>query len=156
MCEHSPTCSAVCTGIVPEPTLSYVVNDYFSFPYIQTSFSNQGVCSAAVSQCSSNFAICTVGLQGSEGYAVTIAVPGAGGTTVARASITLEPSSAQSVCSSLSSEACYGIQNSVCEQTGSVGVFTISSASPRKLRFPLIIAAVSLAFVTVRASFWRC
>ena len=103
--------SAVCTGtapasfVSPGPTataVSYVPNAYFSFPYIATYFANGGYCSAAVSQCSANYAACTSQLGGGAagaGYAVTIVVPGGGGTTVtAGAEATVGAASATSIC----------------------------------------------------------
>jgi len=87
----------------PTPTaVSYVPNAYFSFPYAATYFANPGYCSAAVSQCSANYAACTAQLGGQggggAGYAVTIVVPGGGGTTVAGAGVTYAASSASSIC----------------------------------------------------------
>lgn len=107
--------SAVCTGtapasfVTPGPAattaVSYVSNTYFSFPYIATYFANPGHCSAAVSQCSANYAACTAQLQGQggaggAGYGVTIVVPGGGGTTVAAGGggATYNSASATSVC----------------------------------------------------------
>jgi hypothetical protein len=103
--------SAVCTGtapasfVSPGPTataVSYVPNAYFSFHYIATYFDNGGYCSAAVSQCSANYAACTSQLGGGAagaGYPVTIVVPGGGGTTVtAGAGATVGAASATSIC----------------------------------------------------------
>ena len=106
------TASAVCTGtapasfVTPIPTaapVSFVVNPYFSFPYVATSFGNPGPCSPAVSQCRANYAACTGQLDGqalSGSYGVTIVVPGNGGTTVVGGGggITYNPASATSIC----------------------------------------------------------
>ncbi|KAK3310308.1 uncharacterized protein B0T15DRAFT_32653 [Chaetomium strumarium] len=133
--NNNPACcpgGAVCTGtapasfVTPSPAtataVSYVSNPYFSFPYIATYFANPGYCSAAVSQCSANYAACTSQLGGPSaggGYAVTIVVPGGGGTTVtAGASATVGVASATSICSSLSSAACSGLQASMCTLSG--------------------------------------
>ncbi|KAK4239452.1 hypothetical protein C8A03DRAFT_14149 [Achaetomium macrosporum] len=133
--NNNPACcpgGAVCTGtapasfVTPSPAtataVSYVSNPYFSFPYIATYFANPGYCSAAVSQCSANYAACTSQLGGpgaGAGYAVTIVVPGGGGTTVtAGASATVGAASATSICSSLSSVACSGLQTSMCTLSG--------------------------------------
>ncbi|KAG7292303.1 hypothetical protein NEMBOFW57_002338 [Staphylotrichum longicolle] len=132
--NNNPACcpnGAVCTGTAPAsfvtpgpsvPTaVSYVPNAYFSFPYAATYFANPGYCSAAVSQCSANYAACTAqlgGQGGGAGYAVTIVVPGGGGTTVAGAGVTYAASSASSICNSLSSAACSGLQPSMCTMSG--------------------------------------
>ncbi|ORY66482.1 uncharacterized protein BCR38DRAFT_314464, partial [Pseudomassariella vexata] len=124
---------AVCTGTVASttggtPTASFVTNSLYAFPAIPTSFSNAGQCSSAVNACSRNYESCTSGLvSGTGGYAVTVAVPGGGGTTVAPTHVTIPIESATSVCSSLSSKACYGIQSSVCTVTGTTGVFNIGT-----------------------------
>lgn len=108
--------SAVCTGtapasfVTPDPTTaaSYVPNEYFSFPYVATSFANPGHCSAAISQCSANYEACTSQLaredgSGGGGYAVTVVVPGGGGTTVtAGAGVSVDASAATSICKNLS------------------------------------------------------
>jgi hypothetical protein len=57
----------VAPGAAPTTAVSYVPNVYFSFPYIATYFANPGYCSAAVSQCSANYAACTSQLGGSGG-----------------------------------------------------------------------------------------
>lgn len=105
--------SAVCTGTAPESFVppgaaattaaSYVPNVFFSFPYVATYFANPGHCSAAISQCSANYAACTSQLAEQDGsgagYAVTVVVPGGGGTTVAAAGgISVGPAAATSIC----------------------------------------------------------
>ena len=110
---------AVCTGAAPTgavPTASFVTNSWFPYPYAPTSFANPEACTTAVEQCSSNYAACTSDLAGS-GWGVTIVVPGGGGTTVAPTDSQVPIATATSVCSSLSSEACHGLQTSQC--TGS-------------------------------------
>ncbi|KAK4155371.1 hypothetical protein C8A00DRAFT_13574 [Chaetomidium leptoderma] len=144
---NNPACcpsGAVCTGTAPASFVppgtaaattaaSYVPNTYFSFPYVATYFANPGFCSAAISQCSANHAACTSQLQGQGGggggggYAVTIAVPGGGGTTVTAAGggVTYDAASATSICNSLSTAACSGLQPSMCTLSGttSAGFF---------------------------------
>ncbi|KAJ2899715.1 uncharacterized protein MKZ38_002908 [Zalerion maritima] len=141
---------AMCTGSVPEATsVSYVANSYYPFPYISTSFSNAGVCSAAYQTCSSNYEMCTVGLEGTAAYGVTISVAGGGGTTVTAAGASLAVTSAESICSSLSSVACHGgLDESVCEQTGTVGVFVVAASSP-KPHLPAVgsLTAAALALI---------
>ncbi|KAL2168459.1 hypothetical protein VTG60DRAFT_7261 [Thermothelomyces hinnuleus] len=136
--NNDPACcptNAVCTGtapasfVTPDPAgattaVSYVPNEFFSFPYVATSFANPGHCSAAVMQCSSNYAACTsqlarVGGSGDGGYAVTVVVPGGGGTTVtAAAGISVDAAAATSICNSLSSAACGSLQPSMCTRFG--------------------------------------
>ncbi|KJZ71200.1 hypothetical protein HIM_09406 [Hirsutella minnesotensis 3608] len=126
--NQNPACcpaGAVCTGTAPAtpgeatPTapVSYVPNQYFSFPYAATTFGNSASCALAVQACSSNYAACLSGLQGNGGYAVTINVPGGGGPTVGGALQNLG-TSATSVCSSLSSQACSKVEATKCESFG--------------------------------------
>ncbi|KAK3330299.1 hypothetical protein B0H66DRAFT_56234 [Apodospora peruviana] len=128
--SNQPACcpaNAVCTGtapatfVTPAPSataVSFVPNPYFSFPYIATYFANPGDCSAAVDQCSSNYAACTSQLDGQAGggaFGVTIVVPGGGGTTVTGGvQANYGTASATSICNSLSSVACSGLQPSMC------------------------------------------
>lgn len=137
--RNSPACCPsgdVCTGTAPSSyrapsttAASYVNNQFFSFPYIATSFSNAAVCSQAVSQCSANYAACTADLEGSVGAGGVTVVVG-GSTTVGGGSVavTYATSSATSICSSLSSVACFGIQDSYCT-AGSTGGFSVGSAN---------------------------
>lgn len=101
--------SAICTGVAPgtlappTPTISFVPNPYFSFPYIPTSLAGPNACSQAVSQCDANYEVCTAQLAGANtGFQVTIAVPGlpgADGTTiVGGAGVTYPTASATSIC----------------------------------------------------------
>lgn len=114
---------AVCTGTAPadaptaNPTqaISYVNNDYFSFPYAMTSFGNSAACASAIDACSENFDICTDLLgDGGDGLAVTIEVPGGGGVTVTDGANNAG-TSGSSICSSLSSEACTHLAATPCE-----------------------------------------
>lgn len=134
---NSPACCPsgdVCTGTAPSTyrppsstSASYVANGYFSFPYIVTSFSNAAACSRAVSQCSANYAACTADLEGAGGNGVTVVVGGS--TTVTNSGTTTYAlPTATSVCSSLSSVACFGIQSSYCT-AGTTSGFTIGSAN---------------------------
>lgn len=116
--------SAVCTGTAPAtasgsmPTdaVSYVANSYFSFPYAPTSFTNSASCASATRACSQNYDACITNL-GNSGYAVTVAVPGGGGTTVNGAERNLG-SSATSICASLSTAACAKLQETKCGSFG--------------------------------------
>ena len=114
----NPACcptTAVCTGTAPPAiptgaggnTLSFVDNTFYPFPYIATSFANPAACTAAVQDCAQRYTTCILDLEGLggrvPGYGVTISVQGGGGTTVPGPTLTLAPSAAVSVCSSLSS-----------------------------------------------------
>lgn len=136
--HSSPACCPsgdVCTGTAPSSyrapsttSASFVANQYFSFPYIVTSFSNAGACSRAVSQCSANYAACTADLEGAGGAGGVTVVVGGSTTISGSAATTFPASTATSVCSSLSSVACFGIQSSVCT-AGNTGVFSVGSAN---------------------------
>jgi len=98
-------------------TASYVPNPYFPFPYIPTTYANSAACNSAYNDCQTNYAACTVDLQGGSGFAVTIVAP-AGGITVAPTATSLGLASATSICSSLSNQACYGLVTQNCPQFG--------------------------------------
>lgn len=135
--SSSPACCPsgdVCTGTAPSSyrapsatPVSYVANGYFSFPYIATSFSNAGACSSALSACSRNYDACTDELEGNGG--VTVVVGGSttvgGGTSTG---VTYATATATSVCSSLSSVACFGIQDSYCTAGATAG-FSVGTAN---------------------------
>ncbi|KAB5579923.1 hypothetical protein GE09DRAFT_1254221 [Coniochaeta sp. 2T2.1] len=142
---NQPACcpaGAVCTGTAPQSfsppstatAISYVPNAYFSFPYAPTSFPDPGACSSAVGACSNNYAACTsrlAGLAGGGAGGVTVV---AGGSTVVGGqggvTTTLPAESASSVCSSLSSQACGGLQNGWCNNAGvTTGGFVIGTGS---------------------------
>jgi hypothetical protein len=106
----STAATATITG-----SASYVTNPYFPFPYITTSWTNSAACVSAYSNCQTNYAACTVDLQGGGGNGVTIVAPG-GGTTVAATAVNLGIASATSICSSLSLVACHGLVTQNCAQ----------------------------------------
>lgn len=120
-----PNRRTICTGTAPDspptafPTapVSYVPNTYFSFPYAATTYPNSAACESAVSVCSRNYEVCTSGLGGGSGFAVTIDVPGGGGVTVDGTGANLGPA-VTSVCSSLSSEACSDMEATSCDTFG--------------------------------------
>lgn len=128
----SPTAVVVSASIVTATTtaapstgaVSYVPNPYFSFPYIPSTFANSASCSAAYSTCASDYAQCTIDLQGGEGrFAVTIVAPGGGITVSAPASTNVGAASATAICSSLSNLACPGT-------AATCSVYAIGTASP--------------------------
>ncbi|KAM4059326.1 hypothetical protein HRG_007816 [Hirsutella rhossiliensis] len=154
--NNSPACcpaGAVCTGTapatpldsVPTAAVSYVPNSYFSFPYAATTFANSASCASAVAACSSNYGVCVAGLQRNGGYAVTINVPGGGGTTVGGMQGDLG-ASATPICSSLSSQACSRLGATKCESFGQR-----SGESAARLRLsPMLalLAGVGVVFFT--------
>lgn len=129
------TAPATAPGNIPTATPSYVQNPYFSFPYAPTSFPNSASCASATKACSQNYNACLINLGGS-GYAVTVDVPGGGGTTVNGEGRNLG-ASATSICASLSSQACSNAQATKCES------FSQSSETGKKnSAAPLFVAAI--------------
>lgn len=162
--SNQPACcpvNAICTGTAPagfaapSPTapVSFVVNPYFSFPYVATYFPDAEQCSSAVSQCSANYVACSDKLDGLGGqYGVTIVVPGGAGTTVGvNVGTTVGPESASRICSSLSSVACHGLENDMCAMTATTasgfyfGTGTPNAAPSHSGFTGVLIAAVSVA-----------
>ncbi|MCJ1435008.1 hypothetical protein MMC27_004378 [Xylographa pallens] len=94
---------------------STVANPYFPFLYIPTSFPDAGVCSSYYTSCSSELSSCTASLGGAvngitgNGGAVPVTAQGAGITA-----------QAASICSSLYTQGCYGLNLAYCSSlTGS-------------------------------------
>ncbi|PNH40622.1 hypothetical protein VD0004_g6383 [Verticillium dahliae] len=161
--SNQPACcpsGAVCTGTAPDspagqPTASasFVANTFFPFPYMATSL-DQGECSSALSQCSENYDTCVTELEGgSNDFAVTIVVPGGGGTTVAASHPSLG-TSATPVCSSLSSQACFGLEPSHCDQPTSVNGVVIESGSLAKPTAYPVGGAVAAGFGVAMLGLW--
>ncbi|OIW34514.1 hypothetical protein CONLIGDRAFT_638868 [Coniochaeta ligniaria NRRL 30616] len=132
--------SAVCTGTAPSSfappsstSVSYVPNAYFSFPYAPTSFVDSGACSSAASACGANYDSCTShleGVNGGGGAAVTVVVPGTTVVGGGQAGVTLATASATSICSSLRSAACGGLQSDLCAGAGvTTGGFVIGTGT---------------------------
>jgi len=96
---------------------TYISNSYFPFPIIPTTYINSAACNSAYSACQANYAACTNDLQGNT-FGVTIVAPNGAGVTVAPTAQNLGVASATSICSSLSSEACFGIASDSCAQFG--------------------------------------
>ena len=91
---------------------STVNNAFYPFPYIATTYTNAAACSSAYTRCQSDAASCTNALMGGA-QGVTISAPNGGATITAVPS--LGQASASSICSSLSQEACYGLQVAACQ-----------------------------------------
>ncbi|KAF1365060.1 hypothetical protein EJ07DRAFT_98298 [Lizonia empirigonia] len=91
---------------------STVSNEFYPFPYIATTYTNAAACSSAYTACQTNAASCTNALMGGA-QGVTISAPNGGATITAVPS--LGQASASQVCSSLSQEACYGLQVAACQ-----------------------------------------
>ncbi|PSS20151.1 hypothetical protein M430DRAFT_58033 [Amorphotheca resinae ATCC 22711] len=125
---------------------SLVSNPYFPFPYIPTTYANSVACNSAFSACQANFAACTNDLVGDR-FGVTVVAPGGGGVTVAPTATNLGSMSAASICSSLSQEACYGIQSSNCPPFGPAtnGGFGVpTNAAPRPTLMAGMMAGLGL------------
>ena len=108
---------------------STVPNSYFPFIYLPTSFSNAAHCSSSVSSCASAFTSCTSslggGANGITAPGVTITGPGVGATGQSP----IPSASAASVCSSLSTQACYPLQLTNCPMYGTAGETAPSAAT---------------------------
>lgn len=97
---------------------STVPNAFFPFAYIPTTYTNAAACSAAYTSCQSDAASCTTALaNGAQG--VTISAPNGGATITAVPSVGLQ--SAQSICASLSAQACFALQVEACRSFGGEG-----------------------------------
>ncbi|KAF2255734.1 hypothetical protein BU26DRAFT_545278 [Trematosphaeria pertusa] len=106
------------TGSAASYIHSTVSNSFFPFPYIPTTYTNAAACSSAYTSCQSDAASCTAALaNGQQG--VTISAPNGGATITAIAS--LGQQSAASICSSLSQQACSGLQVEACQAFGGTG-----------------------------------
>lgn len=126
------TTTTTSSGATITATPSYVSNTYFPFPIIPVSYINSAACISAYSACQSNYAACTNDLQGNT-FGVTIVAPNGAGVTVAPTAQNLGVASATSICSSLSSEACYNISSDSCAVFGTAtttgGTFVVGTTS---------------------------
>ena len=105
---------------------STVANAVFPFVYNPTTYANAAACSSYYSRCQTEYASCTSSLGGSVNG---VTVSGAGvGVTVQGATATL--SAAESICSSLSSQACYGLQLASCSTYTGTGTLITPNAAP--------------------------
>lgn len=123
---------------------STVPNAYFPYVYLPTTYPNAELCTSAFSSCRSEFSRCTSSLQSGNG--VTVSGAGVG--------ITAQPAlgsiSAGSICSSLSTKACYnlGLGNCPMYGTGSVsgGSFSAGNGAtaPRCIQLYQVAVAVAV------------
>jgi len=105
--------------------VSTVPNAFFPFVYLPATYSNAAACSSYYSSCQSEYASCTASLGGGVNG---VTVSGAGvGITVQGSTPTAQP---QSVCSSLSSQACSGLQLSNCNSYETAGAATVTVINP--------------------------
>lgn len=129
----------------------------FVFTYIPTSYANAQLCETAYSVCQQQSSACFSSLGGVNG--VTVSVIGGGGTTVNGGGSAQTVTNAAGVCSSLSSQACYGIQEAQCTNFGTGGgsaggvVSTGSGndAGPRQTAYPGMVYAAAGAGVVYGA-----
>ncbi|KAF7505807.1 hypothetical protein GJ744_000382 [Endocarpon pusillum] len=113
---------SVTTTPAPSFTGSTVPGAVFPFVFIPTTFANAAECSSYATSCSNQYQSCLATLGGGVNG---VTVSGANvGITVQGASTTV--ASASSVCSSLSQQACYGLQTGICPQYGG---FTVGSGA---------------------------
>ncbi|KIW13221.1 hypothetical protein PV08_08408 [Exophiala spinifera] len=127
----SSTASATAPGITSftsgvEGGGSTVPNAFYPFVYIPTSYANFELCTSAYSICQAESTSCFASLAGGNG--VTVSGLG-GGVTQQGATGTIPSSSASSICSSLSSQGCYGLQSTQCSQFPSATGATTTAAS---------------------------
>ncbi|KAG9248374.1 hypothetical protein BJ878DRAFT_488499 [Calycina marina] len=136
---------ATITGAV-----SYLSNAYFPFPIIPTSYANSAACNSAYEACQTNYAACTADLGGSA-FGVTVVAPDGAGITQAPSVVAVGASSASSICSSLSAQACYDISSDTCDIFGggtfSNGDTTAAAAKPRQSMGCLAAGMMALGVV---------
>ena len=127
----------------------------YNFIYIPTSYPNRELCLTAFSQASAQSTACVTSLAGVNGVTVSgvgfgVTVQGASGTVI---------SSAVSICSSLSSVACYGLQSDACSTiaagpTDSTGGLVPQNGIPRQTPCPgMVYAAGAGAMMGVLGAF---
>lgn len=122
--------SATTTESGAASTTGSTLDGAYPFVVVPTAFSNADTCSSYYSVCQSEYTQCAGALMGR--YGVTIGGAGGGKTVEA----VTAASQATSICSSLSAEACHGINlaycSSVATQTGSSEV-NGNDASPVRM-----------------------
>lgn len=105
--------------------LSTVPNAFFPFVFLPATYSNAAGCSSYFSSCQNEYNSCTASLGGGVN-GVTVSGIG-GGVTVAGSTPTVQP---QSICSSLSSQACSNGQLANCNTYGTAGQATVTIINP--------------------------
>ena len=105
--------------------VSTVPNAFFPFVFFPATYSNAAGCSSYYSSCQNEYNSCTASLGGNV-YGVTVSGLG-GGVTVPGSTPTVQP---QSVCSSLSSQACSNGQLANCNTYGTAGQATVTIINP--------------------------
>lgn len=124
---------------------STVANSFYPYPYLPTTYANAAQCTSSFSSCQLESAKCTSMLEGG-GMAVTVSGPG-GGVTQEGA---MPVSSAESICSSLSVEACHGLALTQCATLGgatgtAAGSFVVGgSANAAPTRCPMALYGMGL------------
>ena len=106
--------SGISHAISGTSTLS---NQYYPFPVMATTFKDAAECTTSFSSCQAESAKCTGFVEGGGGgaaYGVTVSAQASQITE----QVAMPASSAESICSSLSQEACNGLQISQCSTLG--------------------------------------
>ena len=93
---------------------SMVPNSYYPYPVLPTTFAGADDCSSSYTACQAESAKCTGFIEGGGGYGVTVA--GQGGIITQQGAMV--PASAEAICSSLSMEACHGLNVGMCSTLG--------------------------------------
>lgn len=133
MFPHSTTAGATTTSALPASiTGSTIEGAAYPFIYIPTSFADAATCVSYYSFCQEEYTSCVASLGGQHG--VTVGGGGGGGVTVqGNPALTTAPAAA-SICSSLSTRACYGLEQGYCTAFGSAtgGRFVTGSNAPQR------------------------
>ncbi|KAJ5482680.1 hypothetical protein N7539_006126 [Penicillium diatomitis] len=111
MFPHGATATTTSSTTAPHgaAVTGSIVAGAYPFVYVPTTFPNSAVCSSYYSLCQSEYTQCTANLMGR--YGVTVGGVGGAGVTVEAVTAT---SQATSICSSLSQQACHGLQLNYC------------------------------------------
>ncbi|CRG84894.1 hypothetical protein PISL3812_02070 [Talaromyces islandicus] len=135
MFPQSTTAGATTTSASPASiTGSTIPGAAYPFIYIPTSFADAATCVSYYSFCQEEYNSCVASLGGQHG--VTVDGGGGGGVTVqGNPALTTAPAAA-SICSSLSTRACYGLEEGYCTTFGSAtasgGNFVTGSNAPQR------------------------
>lgn len=113
--------SAMAPTAAPSASISHAIsgtsvvpNSYYPYPVLPTTFAGADDCSSSYTACQAESAKCTGFIEGGGGYGVTVA--GQGGVITQQG--VLAPASAEAICSSLSMEACHGLNVGMCSTFG--------------------------------------